>query len=295
MAQRTRFLVVHNTSAGLARGRLLAEVCACLTSAGATVAVERADGFEADRPLAAAAARTRAVDAVVAAGGDSTIRGVAGGLVGTDMPLGIIPIGTGNVLAEELRLARNPQAVSSYLLDGDVVRVSPGVANGEIFLSMAGAGFEVDVLHRLDMELKCRIGKRAYVGPTWRELWSRRRRRFEAVVDGRSYPCTWLIVAKSAHYAGSFVIAPRQRLTQPGFHAVIIDATSPPALASVLAAIGLGWAERHPLVKVLACRNVTVAAGQDVRFQLDGEPLEGSALEISPSRDALALITPSSG
>lgn len=294
MAQRTRFLFVHNTSAGLARGRLLAEVCACLAAAGATVAVERADGFEADRRLAAEAARTRAVDAVVAAGGDSTIRGVARGLVGTDMPLGIIPIGTGNVLAEELRLARNPQAVSSFLLDGDVVRVSPGVANGEIFLSMAGAGFEVDVLHRLDMGLKCRIGKRAYVEPTWRELWSRRRR-FEALVDGRIYPCTWLIVTKSAHYAGSFVIAPRQRLTGPGFHAVIIDATSPPALASVLAAIGLGWAERHPLVKVLACRNVTVAAGQDVRFQLDGEPLEGSALKISPSRDALALITPSSG
>ena len=293
MAQRTRFLVVHNASAGLERRHLLDDVCACLTAAGATVAVEKADGFEADRCLATAAARTRAVDAVVAAGGDSTIRGVAGGLVGTEMPLGIIPIGTGNVLAEELRLARNAQAVSRCLLDGDVVRVSPGVANGEIFLSMASAGFDVDVLHELDMGLKSRIGKRAYVGPTWRKLWSWPRR-FEAVVDGRAYPCTWLIVTKTAHYAGSFVIAPRQRMAEPGFHALIIDASSATALASVIVAIGLGWAERHPLVKALACRNVVVPAGQDVGFQLDGEPIEGSALEISPARDALALITPGS-
>ncbi len=291
VAKRTRFLIVHNASAGLERRRLLDLVCAALTAAGASVAVELADGLEAGRLLAAEAGRTGAFDAVVAAGGDSTIRGVAGGLIGTGVPLGIIPIGTGNVLAEELRLARTPQAVSRYLLHGDVVQVSPGIANGEPFLSMASAGFDVGVLRRLDMGLKRRFGKPAYIWPVLRELGARRRR-FEALVDGRPYPCSWLIVTKVAHYAGSFVIAPRQRLVEPAFHALAIDASSSAALASVLLAFGLGWAERHPLVKVVKCRSVEVSAGQDVAFQLDGEPIEGSALEISVGREALALITP---
>lgn len=290
MPKRNRFLVVHNASAGLERRRLLDQVCAALTAAGAAVTVKAADGLEHDRRLAAEAAKANAFDAVVAAGGDSTIRGVAGGLVGTGVPLGIIPIGTGNVLAEELRLARTPPAMCRYLIHGDAAEVLPGNANGELFLSMASAGFDVDVLQRLDMRLKRRIGKLAYTWPTLRELWFRRRR-FEALVDGHAYPCTWLIVARTAHYAGSFVIAPRQRLTAPGFHALIVDASGP-ALASVLVAIGLGLAERHPRVRLVRCGSVAVPAGQGVAFQLDGEPMEAPALEVSASREALSLIMP---
>lgn len=292
MPPRTRLLVVHNANAGLKRHRLLDQVCAALTTAGATVVVETADGLHAGRQLAAKAARTGEFDAVVAAGGDSTIRGVAGGLVGTGMPLGIIPIGTGNVLAEELRLVRSAQGLARYLLEGDVVDVLPGIANGEHFLSMASAGFDVGVLQQLDMKLKRRIGKLAYVGPILRALWSQPRR-FEAEIDGCSYACTWLIVSKVSRYAGSLVIAPRQRLTAPGFHALVIDATAPASVASVLAAIGLGCAEKHPLVRVVECQHARVPAGQGVLFQLDGEPLAAPEIEIAiGDAKPLALITP---
>ncbi|MCL4766505.1 MAG: NAD(+)/NADH kinase [Hyphomicrobiaceae bacterium] len=291
---RSRFLIVHNASAGLERHRLLDRVRAALEAAGALVRVEAADGVEADRRLAAEAVRTRAFDAVVAAGGDSTIRGVAGGLVGTPMPLGIIPIGTGNVLAEELRLVRTPQAIARYLLHGAAIQVSPGIANGELFLSMASAGFDAGVLSRLDMGWKRRIGKLAYVWPTLRELCSSRCR-FEVLVDGIPHPCTWVVVTRGAHYAGSFVIAPRQRLSDPGFHALVVDAASPAALASALVAVGLGWAQRHPLIETIACRRVAVAAGQGVGFQLDGEPITALALEISAGRHSLALIMPGNG
>lgn len=288
---RSRFLVVHNSSAGRARCSLLDRVLAELAAAGAVVTVEAADGIAADRLLAAEAARSGAFEAVVAAGGDSTIRGVAGGLVGTGLPLGVIPVGTGNVLAEELRLARTAPAVARYLLRGEVVRVWPGIANGELFLSMAGAGFDADVLLRLDEARKRRFGKLAYVGPVLRQLWSRRRR-FEVLIDGRPYPCTWLIATKVARYGGAFVIAPRQRLTDPGFHALVIDASSPMALAGVLAAVGLRVVGRHPLVKTVACRNVTVAAGQDVAFQLDGERVDGAALDVWAGHEPLAVIVP---
>jgi len=220
--------------------------------------------------LATAAARTRAVDAVVAAGGDSTIRGVAGGLVGRLKCRSHHPDRSGNVLAEELRLAgtlRPFPAICSMATSSGYHPASPTV---RFFYPWRALALTLTSCTSSDMGLKSRIGKRAYVGPTWRKLWSRSRpRRFEAVVDGRAYPCTWLIVTKTAHYAGSFVIAPRQRMAEPGFHALIIDASSPTALASVIVAIGLGWAERHPLVKALACRNVVVPVGQDVGFQLD--------------------------
>ena len=71
------------------------------------------------RPPACAvrkAAESGSYDAIVAAGGDGTIRHAAAALIGTDMALGIIPVGTGNVLAHEIGLARTPAAIARMLL-----------------------------------------------------------------------------------------------------------------------------------------------------------------------------------
>lgn len=288
---RTRLLILHNPAAGLARQALLGEVERALRATGAAVRLERADGVAESRRLLADALRMRDYDAVIAAGGDSTIRVIAAGLAGAGMPLGIIPIGTGNVLAEELRLPRNPAAVARTILDGSAVEVVPGIANGELFLSMASAGFDAGVLKRLHVSLKRRIGKLAYAWPILREIWSRQRR-VEVLIDGRPYRCTWLIVMRGAHYAGSFVVAPRQRLTEPRLTALLIDAASPGALAGVLAAIALGRVDRHPRITALPCRRVVVPACPDAGFQLDGEPVAGAALDVGLASESLVLITP---
>ena len=60
-------------------------------------------------------------DAVVAAGGDGTIRQVAAALLDAETPLGIIPVGTGNVLAHEIGLAANAHAVAHMLLNGPTI------------------------------------------------------------------------------------------------------------------------------------------------------------------------------
>lgn len=288
---RTRFLILHNPAAGVARQTLLGEVVGALRAAGGGVSVETAAGVAESRRLLGNARRTRACDAVIAAGGDSTIRVIATELVGTGVPLGVVPIGTGNVLAEELRLPRKAADLARYLLHGPAVEAVPGTANGELFLSMASAGFDAGVLKRLDVNLKRRIGKPAYAWPILREVWSRQRR-IEVLIDGHSLNCTWLIAMRGAHYAGTFVIAPRQRLTEPRLTALLVDAQSPAALASVLAAMALGRADRHPRIAALTCRHVVVPAGSNAQFQLDGEPFEGTALDVGLASQRLTLITP---
>ena len=66
------------------------------------------------RRAARKAAESGSYDAIVAAGGDGTIRHVAAALIGTEMPLGIIPVGTGNVLAHEIGLAATAGAVAPH-------------------------------------------------------------------------------------------------------------------------------------------------------------------------------------
>lgn len=289
--RRSRLLILHNPVAGRARQTLLGEVDGALRSAGAAVRLETVHGIAESRRLIADSLRTGAYDALIAAGGDSTIRIIASELAGTGVPLGVIPIGTGNVLAEELRLPRSPAELARYILSGGAVEVVPGMANGEIFLSMASAGLDVGILNRLNVNLKRRIGKLAYVWPILREI-SSSQRKFEALIDGRPYTCTWLIVMRGAHYAGSFVIAPRQRLTEPSLTALLINAGSSASLASVLAAMALGRADRHSRIAVLSCRRVVVPDGAAAGFQLDGEPIESASLDVTLASKSLVLILP---
>lgn len=290
---RSRFLVIHNSLAGLKRRRVLERTCDLLRSNGAGVRLEHADSLDADARLAAAAVDDGNFDAVVAAGGDSTVRGVAAGLAGTAMPLGIIPAGTGNVLAEEIGLARDPDATARCLLHGRAVEITGGSASGETFYEMAGAGFDARVLARLDIALKQRIGKLAYAGPILTELL-RSQPRFEVEIDGHPMSCTWAIVSNVSRYAGGFMLVPGRSIQADGFHAVVVDARSRASMLGVLLALAAGRIDAHPGVTIVPCRRVRVRGAGAMAAQLDGEPISASILDVSPSPRPLRLIVPDS-
>ena len=115
----------------------------------------------------AAAAGTRLI---VAAGGDGTIAEVAKGVAGTGAHLGIIPLGTANVLAHELALPFSPRAVAAALAFGRTCLLWPGLAQGpgaeRLFVQMLGVGLDAQVVHAMSLPLKRLLGKGAYVAQT---------------------------------------------------------------------------------------------------------------------------------
>jgi diacylglycerol kinase family enzyme len=120
---------------------------------------------------AAAAGRVRTV---VAAGGDGTVRAVAHGLAGGDVPMGIVPLGTANLLARNLGLpmlsARDALevALTGHRRRIDVGRLSAAdaagqsVFNGQTFLVISGLGFDAAMVSGTDSGLKRRLGWPAY-------------------------------------------------------------------------------------------------------------------------------------
>ena len=129
---------------------------------------------------------------VVAAGGDGTIAEVAEGLRGSKTQLGILPLGTANVLALELGLPRAPAALAETLIGGRIRWLRPGLVtfadgSNRLFVQMLGMGFDAAVVSALDLGLKRRLGRAAYVLQAARELT---RYRFPACVvelDGTRY------------------------------------------------------------------------------------------------------------
>jgi len=270
---------------------MLHEVCRHLRAAGAHYRIAHANSLADDQRLARLAAKEDTVDAVIAAGGDSTVRGVAAGLVGSAMPLGIIPVGTGNVLAHETGIRRGPKTVAHYLMNAPTAPVTSGLANGEPFMLMASAGFDARVLARLETVWKRRMGKLAYVWPVLSEL-AARQQLFDVMVDGNRHQCSWMIVTKVKHYGGPFIVAHDQHLQSEHFHAALITAQTPLALLRIMITVAMGRAENTPDLTITPCRHVFIPGSQDVTTQLDGEASARPPLDIAMGHDPLQLIVP---
>src|SRR5260370_5334592 len=140
-----RLLVIYNPTAGSRARRRLAGWIACLERLGAAVSLRETTAPRHAEALARTA-DPASVDAVVAAGGDGTINEAVNGLAGSPLPLGILPLGTANVLAGEIGLPRQAMALARILAFAPARPVWPGEAMvngagaGRRFLVLAGGG-----------------------------------------------------------------------------------------------------------------------------------------------------------
>jgi diacylglycerol kinase (ATP) len=110
---------------------------------------------------------------VLACGGDGTVTACAEGVADSGVPLGILPLGTGNLLARNLGLPLDPDAALVTALTGSDRRLDAGSANGHTFVVMAGLGFDAKMLGESSEPLKKRLGWAAYVLSALRHLRDR--------------------------------------------------------------------------------------------------------------------------
>lgn len=271
---RRRFYLTFNAHAGAANRAALETVLARLRAAGATVAAAEAGSAEDCRRQVAEAARSGQFDCVIAAGGDGTARQAAAGLDGLDVPLGFIPLGTGNVLAHETGIGLRAGAVARTLLGGDAVPIRGATANGEPFLLMCGAGFDGRVIAGLDHAAKSRFGKLAYARPLLGAL-AHRTDALEVEADGVMHYAAWAIVSNARCYGGGFVLTRRTHVAAAGVQLILFKSESRVGLARQLVALAAGRldarAERNADVIMLACRRVRIAGGEPVPLQIDGD------------------------
>ena len=160
-----------------------------LTRRGANVEiVETASHGEGIKATAEAALSGR-FDAVVAAGGDGTVHD-AEGLVGHSIPLGILPLGTGNVFARELKLPTSPDMIARTLLFGYVRTIPIGQANGRPFLFVVVVGFDAEAIRLFESEGNRTLGRAGYIWPVLRALLSHQDQSLRQIraVDSHSKP-----------------------------------------------------------------------------------------------------------
>jgi diacylglycerol kinase (ATP) len=202
-----RALVIVNPIAGRGAGkRHLGDIERGLRRRGLSTQVavtsQRGDARQAAADLAGDH------DLVVVIGGDGTLNEVINGLE-ADPPVALYPLGTGNVLAKELRLPRKIARFCEMVERGRDRALDLSVAEGRRFISMAGAGFDAEVTATLAAARRGAIRMGRYVGPILRCLADYRFPRIAVSLDGGE-PVEargFVLVSNVRAYGGPFVIA----------------------------------------------------------------------------------------
>jgi diacylglycerol kinase (ATP) len=287
---RRRFLLIDNPTSGTGSRRLVTGVLAALAARGCIV--ERAPVGAADaKAVLSRAVREGVFDALIAAGGDGTIRLAAAMLRGTETPLGIVPLGTGNVLAHEVGLPRTPEGLADLLVTGEVRTIEMGTANGEPFLLMVGVGFDGHVIGALNATLKSRLGKFAYGLPVMGAL-VRPSTRLTVEIEGIVHAADWAIITNARCYGGAFVVSEHAGLERPGLVAVLIEAANRRELVLTLLALARGQLGARRNVRMIDCKAATIRADRPVPVQIDGDAFERTPVEIRSGGGQVRLILP---
>jgi len=283
--------VIYNPVAGPKVTGRIEKVRACLTARGLAFQIRRTGGAG-DAVMMARMASQEGADTVVAVGGDGTIHEVANGLAGTGTRLAVVPGGTGNVFAKELSLPASVEECIGLLTDGKTITVPLGKANDRYFVLLGSAGFDAEVVERMNHRQKNALGIAAYVlvgachlfrkQPTlWLELPGRERLEVQSV-----------IVTRGKKYGGNVIIAPAGDIEGTAFQVIGLLRKGRWAIAkfAIDALRGKHTESRH--VTVRETTSVVVRSSIPSAAQVDGEYLGPLPVRFTMTDISLKIVVP---
>ncbi|MEO7242957.1 MAG: diacylglycerol kinase family protein, partial [Variovorax sp.] len=169
-----RLFVIVNASSGKGHDQALADgLRGLFSAAGAAAEISLAHGGGEIASLVEAAI-AQGAEIVVAGGGDGTVSSVAAALAGSDITLGVLPLGTLNHFAKDLGLPLELDAAVRCIVAGQSTRVDVGEVNGRVFINNSSLGLYPDIVRERERQQK-RIGRGKWPALLWASVSALRR------------------------------------------------------------------------------------------------------------------------
>jgi diacylglycerol kinase family enzyme len=232
------------------------------------------------------------LDAVVAVGGDGTLREVCEGLGGR-LPAGLYPTGTANVLARDLGIPLTARGAAEVIRGGRAARIDAARVNGRLALFCAGVGFDAEILTRLEAARRGAISYASYAKPICQAFTNFRPPDLRVSLDdGPPETCQFLIVSNTRHYAGPWVrFGEGPSLTDGRFE---VYRFAVPTRGALLVAGLRGLAGRIPggSVARASASRVRVESAPEAPFQIDGDAAGTTPLELRVEPRSIPVLVP---
>ncbi|MFD1543047.1 YegS/Rv2252/BmrU family lipid kinase [Nonomuraea guangzhouensis] len=288
-------LLVNPAARGGRAVRLLGPVARRLRAGGADVSVIVGDSAP-DALERACAAVAERPDALVAFGGDGLVHLAVQAVVGTDVPLGIIPAGTGNDIATALGVPRkDPMAAARVVLRGrsrlvDAARIQAGQAD-EVFAGVVCCGFDSRVNERAN-GLSWPPGMAKYLLATFQELRRFRPIPFRITLDDDEpieREAMLVAVGNTSSYGAGMRVCPDAQPDDGLLDVMILSALSKAEFVRVFPSVYRGVHVAHEAVSVRRVRRVVLEA-PDVVAYADGERIGPVPVTCEIQPGALRVI-----
>jgi YegS/Rv2252/BmrU family lipid kinase len=228
------------------------------------------------RELAKAAVQ-RGVRLVMAWGGDGTMNEVACALAFQEVPLGLVPAGSGNGLARELGISPHAKRAIAEALAAEPRPLDLGEIDDHLFVNLAGIGFDAYVASEFDAPSNRRRGFGTYVGIAARALVGYVPERYAiTTADGRTESRAILVtVANSAQFGNGARIAPGARVDDGLLDLVVVEERSRLRTLLNVRRLFAGTIDQMPGCTIRRIDRATIESDRPMAYHVDGEPIAG--------------------
>jgi YegS/Rv2252/BmrU family lipid kinase len=238
------------------------------------------------------------VDLVMAQGGDGTVMACVTGLAGTDVPLAVLPAGTGNLLATNFDIPADLEAAVDVAFHGDRVRLDVAATDDDRFVVMGGIGFDAAMLRDANPKLKEHLGAVAYVLSGFKHL-RRRATRFRLRLDDRpplERTGQGVLVGNLGRLQGGLPVMPDARADDGLLDVAVLQTRTVADWLALAVRMLLRRRRKDPQLETFQARRVEVHCDRPQPVERDGDPLDTPrdhlVIEVVPR--ALTLCVPRS-
>jgi len=238
------------------------------------------------------------IQTVIVCGGDGTINETAQALVGTTTSLAVWPSGTANVLAKELRIPKDANALARMISDGHMRTISVGCAMKpeqrwqRYFLLMAGIGLDAAIVESVNLELKKVAGKGAYWAAGLDFLARMPLTPFSLKFNDSQHESTFAVISNAANYASIFTLAPGAQIDDDKFNICLFNSRSRLAYLSYALLSMTGNHTISPGVVYQEAAEAKANSSDLAPVQLDGDLVGKLPMDFQIVPRALRIVAP---
>ena len=239
---------------------------------------------------------SRGLDVVAVCGGDGTISEAACGLVGSPVPLALLPGGTSNVLVRELEIPLDLAGATELLFEGVPRPVRLLSANARPFLLWAGVGLDARIMGNMIPGLKRWLGRSGIFFTVASEFFRYEFPRLEVTVDGTRHEATFAVVCHARRYAGDWIIAPDASLDTDEMDVLLFSERDRWRFFSLFRQIQLGKSGHltRGLGRTVRGRHIEIRSLEDypVEVQVDGDCVLETPITCRSADATVSILVP---